>query len=131
MSMDDRVPPSPHVFRLDRPPSRMVTEDVLVWDERDAWCNISEWPTRSWHTFFFVPSFAKNAYAPTRILCLLLDSGWKVASCSVVKHGFLWLKETRVWAMTRHVDWVRDGSETSFVGHRVTPSMFADKGEPR
>lgn len=106
------------------------TQDVLVWDERNPWCNISEWPTRSWKTFYLSPPFAPVVeHNPNRALCRLLDDGWEVTSCSIVKHGFLWLKESRYWTMTRRIEWLRDGTETRFAGRRVTPSVFRDEDE--
>lgn len=118
-------------------PTRMETRDVLTWDERNPWCNVSEWPIRSWKTFYLSPPFAPIVTPPfapivintVRSMRRLLDDGWEITSCSIVKHGFLWLKESRYWTMTRRVEWLRDGTETSFVGTRVTPSVFKDEDE--
>ena len=111
--------------------TKMETEDVLVWDERNPWCHVHEWPTRSQRTFFLVPPFEKNptVFSNWGFFCRILDDGWKVASCTIVKHGFLCLKESKVWTMTRRVEWLRDGSETSFTGYRVTPSVFRIEDE--
>jgi hypothetical protein len=131
--MSDR----PRIFRLGEGPSpeatRMETQDVLLWDDRNEWCEVSEWPTRGFRTYYLSPplSSVPPTVSPTRHLAHILDAGWAVASCSVVQHGFLWLKQARVWTFTRRVEWLRDGSEESFVGSRVTPSMFKDEDEGR
>ena len=48
-------------------------------------------------------------------------------SCTVVRHGFLWLSEAKFWTFTRPSAWIRHGTEACFFGTRATPSMSEHK----
>lgn len=95
----------------------MRTQDVLVWDERNRRIDLWEWPTYTWRRWYADVSSAEEG------LRLILGAGWEVTSCAVVRHGFFWLKEARVWTFCKPVTWERDGSEKSYVGRRLTPKV--------
>jgi hypothetical protein len=105
-------------------PTPVTRTEVLIWDERETWCKIAEWPGWGWKEYLFARMINDTAFRPT-VMPFLLDQGWSVVSCSVVPHGFLWLKQARVWTLTRPVTWLRYGTEESHrMGERTPPTMF-------
>lgn len=92
----------------------METWDVLVWDTRNTYYHFWEWPT-----FACQVGHLKRGFEFSDILRL----GWEPMSGAPVRHGFLWLQESKVWTFRKKVVWLRDGTETRFTGHRVTPKM--------
>ena len=88
--------------------------DVLVWDERGGG-RLQEWPTfqmRRWYGSGEPPLYE------------LLGDGWVVASCVPVRHGFLWLKDSKVWTFFKPVgveNFTMPGSGT--YGQRLTPAV--------
>jgi hypothetical protein len=96
--------------------------DVLVWDERETWCEFWEWPTHHRRTHCFSTACSPESFKHFA-LGDILDLGWEVVSCTTVRCGFLWLSEARIWTFRRTIRWLRDGSGTRFIGHRVTPTM--------
>jgi len=100
----------------------METSDILIWDSRNAWASFREWPTYGFRSLQLT-DHPDPHYRESNALSTILQHDWEVVSVSVVRCGFLWLSEAKVWVFKRRVVWLRDGSETSFVGHRMTPAM--------
>lgn len=113
------------VFNLGDPPSPdavpMDTTDILVWDTRKAECEFWEWPTHGRRVMRFNPRRSPNS-KEDYILSELLRKGWEPVSCAPFQYGTFFVKEARLWTFRKPVRWLRDGTETSFVGHRVTPT---------
>ena len=91
--------------------------EVIIWDERhrQSLDEIS-WPTYMEHTMYL-------RAGPATLGSLLHDLtplGYRIKSVLTYRYGFLWLKKAREIIFEREVDWVRRGSEQSYVGSRTT-----------
>lgn len=122
------------VYNLGDPPSPdavpMESFDVLVWDTRKAECEFWEWPTHGRRELRFNRSHAgTRGDSDDYILSELLRRGWEPVSCAPFQYGTFIAKEARLWTFRKRVKWLRDGTETSYVGHRVTPTEATQSHE--
>jgi len=105
-----------------------IAFDVLLWDDSQPQFECRQWPTYARKVFDFSEVLHDNYTADrqwrlSKQFSDLLRNGWEPVSSAPSHHGFLWLKTSTIWTFIKRVEWLRDGSTTSFVGHRVTPSM--------
>lgn len=105
--------------------TRKETFDILTWDEAETYAEVRQWPTYSHRRLVFHSLDRGNKpWPPSFYLSDILRWGWEPVGMTLRRHGFLWLQESKVWTLTKRIEWTqRTGPDGGSSGERVTPSM--------
>lgn len=98
----------------------LPTVDVVFWEPRFADFLLEmAWPTYGKEVHTFRSKF-RNLGEVTGKLC---GAGYRLKAVESLRYGFLGLRTTPRYIFEKQITWTRDGTATSYVGHRNNPSI--------